>query len=78
MVGTFTIDSADDAIHSNDSIVINGGTFVMATGDDGMHADATLTINGGNIRIPTPTKGSRARSSPSMAATSISCRAMMA
>jgi hypothetical protein len=49
--GTFTIDSADDAIHSNGSMVINGGTFVIATGDDGMHADATLKINGGDIRI---------------------------
>jgi hypothetical protein len=49
--GTFTIDSADDAIHSNDSLVINGGVYLIATGDDGMHADATLEINGGDIRI---------------------------
>lgn len=49
--GTFTINSADDAIHSNGSIVINGGTFRLASGDDGMHADSTLEINGGDIRI---------------------------
>jgi len=49
--GSFTIDSADDAIHSNDSIVINGGNFVLSSGDDGMHADATLEINGGEIHI---------------------------
>ena len=49
--GTFAIDSADDAIHSNNSIVINGGTFEIATGDDGVHADASLTINGGDLRI---------------------------
>ena len=55
--GTFAIDSADDAIHSNDSIVINGGTFVLTTGDDGMHADATLTINGGDTRITTSYEG---------------------
>jgi hypothetical protein len=49
--GTLAIDSADDAIHSNESIVVNGGTLVLATGDDGMHADASLEINGGDIRI---------------------------
>jgi hypothetical protein len=49
--GTFTIDSADDAIHSNDSIVINAGFFSIASGDDGMHADATLDVNGGDILI---------------------------
>jgi hypothetical protein len=49
--GTFSIDSADDAIHSNGSIVINDGTFVLSTGDDGMHADETLEVNGGDIRI---------------------------
>jgi hypothetical protein len=49
--GTFTIDSADDAIHSNDSIVINGGAFTIASGDDGMHADSTLEVNGGDVNI---------------------------
>lgn len=42
--GTFSINSADDSIHSNASITINGGTFEMASGDDGVHADDTLTI----------------------------------
>jgi len=49
--GTFTINSADDSIHSNGDITINNGTFQLATGDDGMHADTTLTINGGEIVI---------------------------
>ena len=49
--GNFTINSADDAVHSNDSIIIHGGTFNIATGDDGMHADTALTINNGNILI---------------------------
>lgn len=49
--GTFTIDSADDAIHSNTAIVIHGGTFDIATGDDAMHADATLEVNGGDFTI---------------------------
>lgn len=49
--GNFTIDSADDAVHSNDGIIINNGIFDISTGDDGMHADATLEIYGGDIRI---------------------------
>ena len=50
--GTFTINTTlDDAVHSNGSIVIDGGVFEISAGDDGMHADATLTINGGEINI---------------------------
>jgi hypothetical protein len=49
--GDFAIDSADDAIHSNDHIVINDGTFRIASADDGMHADSTLEINGGDFAI---------------------------
>lgn len=49
--GTFTIDSADDSVHSNASITVNGGTFTIASGDDGFHADETLTITAGTIDI---------------------------
>ncbi|MBN1904945.1 MAG: carbohydrate-binding domain-containing protein [Deltaproteobacteria bacterium] len=49
--GIFGIDTADDSIHSNDTIVINGGEFEIATGDDGIHADKALTINGGIIDV---------------------------
>ena len=49
--GSFTIDSADDAIHSNSNVTVSGGTFDIATGDDGFHADETLAITSGTIRI---------------------------
>jgi len=49
--GIFTIDSADDAVHSNASITVNGGTFQIASGDDGFHADETLSISAGTIEI---------------------------
>lgn len=49
--GTFTIDSADDSVHSNASITVNGGTFTIASGDDAFHADETLTITDGTIDI---------------------------
>jgi hypothetical protein len=45
--GTFTIDSADDSIHSNSKVNITGGKFTISSGDDGIHADKDLTISGG-------------------------------
>ena len=49
--GNFTINSADDAIHSDVSLIINGGTFTIASGDDAIHAEDTLTITAGKIDI---------------------------
>lgn len=49
--GTFSINAADDALHSNSDLTINGGTFTIASGDDGVHGETNLTINGGNIQI---------------------------
>lgn len=49
--GTITINSADDAIHSDDAVYINGGTVKAATGDDGVHADNTLTVSGGSLTL---------------------------
>jgi hypothetical protein len=55
--GSFTIDTADDALHSNGSVIVNGGSYVISSGDDGIHADATLDVNGGNINIITSYEG---------------------
>ncbi len=49
--GTFAIDAADDAVHSNGNVTIAGGELTAATGDDGIHADAVVTITGGAIDI---------------------------
>lgn len=49
--GSYTIDAADDALHSNDTVSVCGGNFQIATGDDGFHADEKLTIAGGTIQI---------------------------
>ncbi|WP_338554528.1 carbohydrate-binding domain-containing protein [Paenibacillus sp. KS-LC4] len=49
--GTFDIDSADDALHSNSNVTVTGGELEIATGDDGIHADALVTITGGSINI---------------------------
>ena len=55
--GIIKINSADDAVHSNGSLVINGGSFDISTGDDGIHADSTLGVNGGDIRISNSYEG---------------------
>ena len=49
--GNITINSADDAIHSDVSVIMNGGVFVIASGDDAVHAEDTLTITAGKIEI---------------------------
>ncbi|MBQ7714465.1 MAG: carbohydrate-binding domain-containing protein [Clostridia bacterium] len=52
--GTFSINTGDDAIHSDAYATITGGTFDIYTGDDGAHADTTLTLGeeGGLSRDP--------------------------
>lgn len=49
--GTYTINTADDSVHSNADVTVNGGTYTIQTGDDGMHADNALVVNGGTITI---------------------------
>ncbi len=49
--GTISVDSADDAIHSDVSVIINGGELSLASGDDAIHAEDTLTVTAGKIRI---------------------------
>lgn len=49
--GTFNIDSADDALHSNGAITIIGGEISAKSGDDGIHADSKVNIEDGSIVI---------------------------
>lgn len=49
--GTFTVDSADDALHTNGNMSINNGIFTIKSGDDGLHADASLNISGGTLTV---------------------------
>ena len=49
--GTFRIDSADDALHSNGNLTLSGGSFTIASGDDGVHAEEDLTISDGTITV---------------------------
>ena len=49
--GSLTLNTADDALHSNQSLYITGGEFHIASGDKGIHADADLTVSGGIVNI---------------------------
>lgn len=49
--GNISVNSADDALHSNQSISINGGTLALESGDDAIHADSQLNINGSTLSI---------------------------
>lgn len=49
--GSFTVDSADDALHSNENITISGGQLELTAGDDGIHGDIRVEISGGTVKI---------------------------
>lgn len=50
--GTFSINSADDALHSNGSAFISGEAAVtLSAEDDGIHADNSISVSGGTLRI---------------------------
>ena len=50
--GTFTVDSADDCIHSGGDLTVTGGTFTLSSGDDAVHSDDAVTIRAGEFSIP--------------------------
>lgn len=49
--GTYTLDTEDDALHSNGTITVRGGAYTLASGDDGIHADGSVLISGGSLDI---------------------------
>lgn len=49
--GTFSLDTKDDAVHSNGNVFITNGDFMISSGDDGIHADNNVMISGGTINI---------------------------
>lgn len=55
--GSFTMDCADDAFHSNGDLIVSGGTASIQTGDDAFHADNALTVSDGTIDISTSYEG---------------------
>ena len=42
--GIYTLNCADDAIHTDGDAVLSAGTYTISSGDDGVHADGALTV----------------------------------
>jgi hypothetical protein len=59
--GTFTINSSDDAIRSDQNITIKGGTYTITTGDDIAHAENTLLIENATIKSDVCLEGLEAK-----------------
>ncbi|WP_241237001.1 carbohydrate-binding domain-containing protein [Georgenia faecalis] len=49
--GTATVDSADDAVHSNGDVAVTGGELTLASGDDGVHAEGSVTVTDGTVSV---------------------------
>ena len=49
--GALSLDSTDDAMHTNGDIYINGGEIFIESGDDGIHADSNVSIAAGSLNI---------------------------
>lgn len=49
--GSYSLDTADDGLHSNGDVTISGGNFTIASGDDGIHGDQAVTVSDGTIQI---------------------------
>lgn len=59
--GSLDVDSAEDALHSNDALEIAGGDSILAAADDGLHADVALTVSGGSVDLTTSYEGMEAQ-----------------
>lgn len=49
--GSITVDSADDALHSDGDLSVSGGTLSLEAGDDGIHAESRISITDGAVII---------------------------
>ncbi len=49
--GSFSLETIDDAVHSDGNITISGGAFRIYTDDDAIHADGNLSISGDETYI---------------------------
>lgn len=55
--GTMDLTStADDGLHSNADVFLEGGTVTISAGDDGVHAETNLNLNGSTVYVKTATE----------------------
>ncbi len=61
LAGTFNLNTAEDAIHSDTDVTLNAGTFAISAADDGIHATTNIVINNSNISITKSEEGIEAK-----------------
>lgn len=52
--GNITIDSADDSIHTNDTVTINGEYIVIDVAGDGVDSNGSITMTNGTVIVNGP------------------------
>lgn len=57
LAGTFYLNAAEDAIHSDTDVTLNAGTFAISAADDGIHATTNIIINNSDITISKSEEG---------------------
>jgi hypothetical protein len=55
--GTVTVDSSDDAVHTDGAVHFNGAKVTVASGDDGVHAEGQQIIDGGFLEVTAAVEG---------------------
>lgn len=60
--GTYMLNTADDAMHGDETLTISGGDVTARSGDDAISAAQTLSIAGGRLAIETSYEGLEAAS----------------
>ncbi|MEV0902327.1 carbohydrate-binding domain-containing protein [Actinoplanes sp. NPDC049802] len=55
--GTVTVDSSDDAVHSDGAVHFTGAGVTAASGDDGVHAEGQQIIDGGSLNVIAAVEG---------------------
>jgi len=59
--GVFSMDCAEDALHSDKNLRMSGGKLEIKTGDDGAHANDSLSISGGEMYVSQSYEGIEAQ-----------------
>jgi hypothetical protein len=55
--GTVSVDSSDDAVHTDGAVHFNGAKVTVASGDDGVHAEGQQIIDGGSLEVTAAVEG---------------------
>lgn len=55
--GTCVMNTADDAMHGDETLTVSGGELYVRSGDDAISADQALAVDGGRVVIETSYEG---------------------